>query len=171
MTCCECLVDTSPEQGGLTSDSSVGGLVKVARLLGQTSVGEGSGKDTGLEQMASVAADVVGEMASRSIGPLSLEAQASHLLSSAGSSDPTYDTLLPLAAHAAQPHLVSAVDPPIIDQTVPPRPLPAMVDAADHTIVDQTIETGPQSTLSRQPVWRRPAFVMPCSHRGLSWMV
>ena len=170
MTCCEWLGYTPPE-GGSTSEGSVGGLVKGARLMGQTSVGGGVGKDTGLGQMTSVAADMVGKMTSRAASPLLLEAQASHLPSSAGSSKPTYDTLPSPAAHAAQPHLVSAVDLTIIDQTVPPRPLPAMVDAADHTIVDQTIETGPQSTLSRQPVWRRPALVLPCSHRGLSWMV
>ena len=169
MTCCEWLVDTPPE-GGSTSEGSVGGLVKEARLLGQTSVGGGVGKDTGLGQMTSVAADTVGKMTSRAVSPLLLEAQASHLLSSAGSSKPTYYTLLPLAAHAAQPHLVSAVDLTIIDQTVPPRPLPAMEDAADHTIVDQTIEKGPQSTLSRQPSGA-PGIYMPCPRGGRSWMV
>jgi hypothetical protein len=148
MTCCECMVGTPPSSGGETLWGSVGGLVKEARLMGQTSVGGGIGKDveddfSGSGKMTSVAADMDGKMTSRAASPLLLEALASHLSSHAGSSEPTYSTLLPLAAHAAQPRLASAVDQPIIDRTVSPRPLPAMVDAADHTIVDQTIETGP----------------------------
>lgn len=113
----------------------------------QTSVVGGAGEDVGSGQMTSVAAGMVGKMTSRVASPLLPEAPTSHTLSRVCSLGPTYYTLLPSAAHATQPHSVSAVDQPIIDQTVPPRPLPAMVDAADHTIVDQTIETGPQPTL------------------------